>query len=138
MFEYDKPRQEPAFHNTDLVRWSILDVEIGVPVFAMVETALHLLYVLMQGAAEGDIQLLKTAAEAEHRRTRRNRRLEQGQRRGIALLVEQYAFARRHAAIMLRRNIGGRTGEKKSVAGFQQVGGGQRRLKDRDQKRHRL
>ena len=95
----DEPREKPTFRDANFMRWTILHVELRVLVFAVVAAAGLFVDVLMQRAAECDVQLLEPAAKTKDRHAGSDRSLEERHRRGIAIFIELGAIARRAAIV---------------------------------------
>ena len=77
---------------------------------------------LVQRAAIGDVEFLEAAANGKERQGAVHAGADELQRQRIALAVEQYAFARRHAAIEFGVNIRMRAGQKNAVAEIEEFG----------------
>src|SRR5215469_10216759 len=58
--------EEPFRGQSDVVRWPVLHLERQALVVPVIEMPRHLVNALMQAAAEGDVDLLKAAADPEH------------------------------------------------------------------------
>jgi DNA polymerase I len=69
----------------------------------------------MQGAAEGDVHLLKAAADAEQRHAARDAGLDQSQRQRVAGMVVRLAARMRFMPEQARMHIGARAGEQDAV-----------------------
>ena len=82
---------------------------------AMVEPAGERMHVLMQRAAEGDVELLDTAADRQHRQIGLHRRVQQRQHDRIARRIVQRAGQAGRARIMMRLDIGGRARHQQPV-----------------------
>src|SRR6185312_1041444 len=98
--------------------------------------AFHLVKVLMQRAAESDIELLESPADAQHWNACGFSRAHQRNGGRVAGFVERGATARRRAAIKARRHVGRRSGEEQTVDNRQDVLRIERRVQHRNQQRH--
>src|ERR1700722_20691803 len=88
----NEPRQVPAICDMHFVRRAILNIEFGCLVFTVIAAADNFMHMLMKAAAQSDVQLLKAAAHAKDGKSLLNRRLQERQRRPIAVFVEQDAI----------------------------------------------
>lgn len=96
-------RQQACALDQDVVRVGRTAPRTGLGlVLAVVDVAGHILHVLPQRTAMGDIHFLETAAQAEHGDAGRDGARDQRKRGGIALRVVQragFARARHHSAV---------------------------------------
>ena len=104
---------------------------------AVVGKSRYLVKVLMQGPAEGHIQFLEAAADAQHRHAGRLRRPHQRNRSRVARFVQQCVPPRGRALIMARRDIGAGTGKEQAVDACENLLRLQRRRERGDQQRQR-
>ena len=102
---------------------------------AVVEAARHLLDVLVQRAAQRDVELLQAAADAQERHALRQGAADQGQGGGVAGRVGLVAFARRRAAIVARVDVGRAARDHQAVEAGEQVVRVEARPQGRDQDR---
>ncbi|MNP43474.1 hypothetical protein D3C76_1372950 [compost metagenome] len=77
----------------------------GILRLAMIQVTRQLLHPLVQGAAEGHVEFLESAADAEHRHAVGNRGLQQRQGQPIAKHVVPGPFHAGGAIVMMRLDI---------------------------------
>src|SRR6185437_3783272 len=131
-------RQQAAVADADIVGGTILHVEFGFLVFAMIHASGHLLHMLVQRAAHHDIQFLKAAADAEGGDAFFDGGLQKRKSRVVALFVEPGAFARGFSVVARGRDVRRRACEEKTIDGGKDFRGRDRRIKRRDEQRQGL
>ena len=104
---------------------------------AVVEPARELMDMLVQRAAQGDVELLQPAADAQDRHGPGERADDQGQGGGVARRVGLVALARRRAAIEARVDVGRAARDHQAVEPAEQLVGIEPGAQGRDQDRDR-
>ncbi len=130
--------ETPAGCDLHRMGGTVLRLQRRVLVLAVIGAAGNFLDMLVQRAAERDVQLLEAAADREHRLARGDGGLEQRQRGGIAMLVLHHPGPGRRPAIVPGRDIGGRAGEQKPVNLRQDFLRRDRRIEHGQQQRQRV
>jgi pimeloyl-ACP methyl ester carboxylesterase len=91
----------------------------------------------VQRAAEGDVELLEPAADAEDRHPARHALVDERQRHGVPVGVEGAVLLGRLVAVVLRVHVRPPAGEDEAVAGLHELGDGGDPRQRRDQERNR-
>src|ERR1700756_3805471 len=102
----------PAGLERRVARRAVLPLERLRPVVAMIEMPRHLVQLLVQRAAEGDVHLLEAATDTEHRHSRRHGLADQGKRRRIARRVMERPGRARRPLVPVRLDVRGAAGEE--------------------------
>lgn len=97
------------------MRGPVLRLERILVVLAMIEVPRHLMQLLPERAAEGDIHLLETTADAKYGYSGLDRPADQRQRGRIARRIVQRARGARWPLVALWLDIGGAAGEQQAV-----------------------
>ena len=103
------------------MRRAVLLVERLLWILAMIEVSGHVLQLLPQRAAEGDVDLLESAADAKHRYAGRNRARDQRQRGVVAVRIMQRAALAGLAAVMARLDIRRAAHEQQAIKSIEQL-----------------
>ena len=74
-----------------------------------------LVHLLVQRAAEGDVQFLDATADRQHRHPPRDRRADQRQRGGVAGGVVQFGRLARAASVMIRVDVARAAGHQQPI-----------------------
>jgi hypothetical protein len=107
--------QQAARRQMHDVRGAVLRVHRRVVVLAVIVEARHFVHALMQRAAADDVQLLKAAADGEHRHARVERGAQQRQRRRVAGRIVLGAGRARLAAVSMRLDVRVAAGKQQAV-----------------------
>ena len=86
---------------------------------AVVHPPRQVVNLLMKTTAEGDVELLKAAADAENGNPGVDRVPDQGQRGGVALGVVERAVGARRPVVVGGLDVGGASGKEQAVAAVQ-------------------
>jgi hypothetical protein len=97
--------EQPARCNADGVTRAVLHLQGCVLRFAVVQVARQFLHPLVQAAAKGHVQFLEATANAEHRHTGGNRRLQQRQGQAVTRQVVPGTCHAGGAIVMMRLDI---------------------------------
>lgn len=114
--------QESPGDELHLMDGSILNLNAGLPVLAMVEAGSttrgrrRLFQMLVQRAAHGDIELLEAATNTKQRNRLFNAALNQGKRTGIPRQIQFHLRTWLRTVIAIRMHIGRRSRKKQPVA----------------------
>ncbi|RAJ86565.1 hypothetical protein C7409_1403, partial [Paraburkholderia caballeronis] len=115
-----QPLQQAAGHERDRMRRRVLEVErIGL-VLAVIGEAVDGVDLLVERAAEGDVQLLEAAADGEHGDAGVDGGAQQREGGGVAVRVVQGGLAR-CAAVAVRFDVRIAAGEEQAVDGGEHV-----------------
>lgn len=133
-----KAVQPSAWRQLDVVRRAVLNIELGLKIFAMIRVPLDLMDLLPEGAAERDIHLLKAAADGEQWNALAHDTPDQWQAGRIARGIVQRARIAGRSFIVVRLHIRSASGQQQSIQQLQQLIRRKSFAQRRDQQRHRI
>ena len=128
--------EHAAGHDVDRMRGGIAPRDGLVGRGPVVEASGHLVDMLVQRAAQRDVELLVTTADREQRQPGLDRAQRQRQRRGVPARIEPRLGARGRAAVAQRLDIGRASGEQQPVDPREQRVGLHRRAERRQDHGH--
>lgn len=107
--------QQPTGFKRDLMSRPVLHVQGLSLIVTMIKIALHLVHALVERAAEGDVDLLATAADSKHRHAALDCPADQRQRGRIAGRVVQRTRGTGWTVVLVRLDIRRAAGQEQPV-----------------------
>ena len=107
-------------------------------VLAVIREPGHLVHLLPERTAEGDVHFLEAAADAEQRHAARDRKRYERQGRGVAMRVVRRASVAGRAGIAMRLDVRGAAGQEHTVDAFEQLLDRDQRIERGNQHRDRI